>query len=630
MSGSKRPPRSSQPSIAYKAREASFDLGDSVFERQVHASAHADKRTQSKVDAEVNTHEILSTTELISAVGQIWDRVSEKSNTCSSGSQNNVVVGDLAEEDVRVLGLKRNGGTYFDVDVKTGGNVTNLWRPKLEFLTITQKMSKFGPCSKNFACPLFKHGWMNGMLRLESPYSVNASKIVDDKKTDKMYNSVSTTSQREGCIPGDATDAGNNIDLKSDDFSSAMFKPKDASLEDLMKMGMKTGTVGSLHFDYFRAYRDSNVIGSASKASRSISFVDYYVKILVPHTNSNGTFQCNADDNIMDNNIRKQHHEYVAEDKNVIDIRSSACEGPCYGVAKQEHAYAGAFSGIFVSLCLHPVDTIKTVSQSYHAGQKSVCDIGRSIVSERGVNGLYRGISSNIASSAPISAIYTFTYESVKGSLLPLFSKEYHSLAHCIAGGSASVATSFVFTPSERIKQQMQIGSRYHNCWSALIGIIGSGGLRSLYTGWTAVLCRNVPHSVIKFYTYESLKQLILPSQKSTAQPSTLQTLFCGGLAGSTAAFFTTPFDVVKTRLQTQIPGSMNQYDSVFHTLKEIGKNEGLKGLYRGLVPRLVMYMSQGALFFTSYEFFKGLFSLRVSQFAAQRIQFKEDDSTPL
>lgn len=40
-----------------------------------------------------------------------------------------------------------------------------------------------------------------------------------------------------------------------------------------------------------------------------------------------------------------------------------------------------------------------------------------------GVTGLYRGISSNIASSAPISAVYTFTYESVKGALLPLLPK---------------------------------------------------------------------------------------------------------------------------------------------------------------------------------------------------------------
>ena len=29
---------------------------------------------------------------------------------------------------------------------------------------------------------------------------------------------------------------------------------------------------------------------------------------------------------------------------------------------------------------------------------------------------------------------------------------------------------------------------------------------------------------------------------------------------------------------------------------------EGLPGLYRGLVPRLFIYLSQGAIFFTAYE----------------------------
>jgi hypothetical protein len=40
-----------------------------------------------------------------------------------------------------------------------------------------------------------------------------------------------------------------------------------------------------------------------------------------------------------------------------------------------------------------------------------------------GVLGLYGGLASKIACSAPISAIYTSTYEIVKGALLPTMPK---------------------------------------------------------------------------------------------------------------------------------------------------------------------------------------------------------------
>ncbi|EYU23473.1 hypothetical protein ABFS82_01G073000 [Erythranthe guttata] len=325
----------------------------------------------------------------------------------------------------------------------------------------------------------------------------------------------------------------------------------------------------------------------------------------------------------------KPQYAFAKQEHAEVKFSLSEKEKPQYAFAKQEHAFAGAMAGIFVSLCLHPMDTIKTVIQSCPADQKALHTIGRSIITERGVSGLYRGISSNILSSAPISAVYTFTYESVKKSLLPMLPKEYHSLAHCAAGGCASIATSFIFTPSERIKQQMQVGSHYRNCWNALIQVVKNGGLPSLYTGWAAVLCRNVPHSIIKFYTYERLKQMMLPSNQSNAEANIVQTLVCGGLAGSTASLFTTPFDVVKTRLQTQIPGSTAQYNGVYNTLTEIGKREGLKGLYRGLTPRLVMYMIQGALFFASYESFKRLLSLEVSKSTFHHVH-KEDNSTVL
>ncbi|KAJ1406012.1 Mitochondrial substrate/solute carrier [Sesbania bispinosa] len=184
--------------------------------------------------------------------------------------------------------------------------------------------------------------------------------------------------------------------------------------------------------------------------------------------------------------------------------------------------------------------------------------------------------------------------------------KPCHFLAkqeHAFSGALAGICVSLCLHPFDTIKTVIQSCRAEHRS----IFYIGKSIVSD--RGWGAVLCRNIPHSIVKFYTYESLKQ----AMPSNIQSNTFQTLVCGGLAGSTAALFTTPFDVIKTRLQTQIPGSMNQYDSVLHALYKISKSEGLKGLYRGLTPRLIMYMSQGSLFFASYEFFKRVFSLEAS-----------------
>jgi len=52
--------------------------------------------------------------------------------------------------------------------------------------------------------------------------------------------------------------------------------------------------------------------------------------------------------------------------------------------AENKHALAGALAGTLVSLCLHPVDTLKTVIQANVSGQKSTYHILRTIISERG------------------------------------------------------------------------------------------------------------------------------------------------------------------------------------------------------------------------------------------------------
>lgn len=63
--------------------------------------------------------------------------------------------------------------------------------------------------------------------------------------------------------------------------------------------------------------------------------------------------------------------------------------------------------------------------------------------------------------------------------LIKRFPPKAHAAAHCIAGGMASVATSFVYTPAECIKQRVQIGL-YPHAWSALKNTIQNEGFLKL------------------------------------------------------------------------------------------------------------------------------------------------------
>ncbi|KAH0648825.1 mitochondrial aspartate-glutamate transporter AGC1 [Solanum tuberosum] len=650
MAGGSQPRQSDKPSIRYRCNlldGALFEITD--LDRQSNAPISSGNKENPR-NSDSESSEIMSTSELISAVGSIWDSaarpvtriLSKASSRCNNTDhqENNIFGYSTADKISGVCFSPPDHSIPVNVDSDTDSSPLQL--ANVEQLTANQKVSFFGPLlgssslqsvlhdrstmhpetrkAKDFVNYLQNvYGWMHEASLLKFKQQLNCASIGCHENR-KCTIEDTTNSPLSCCSVVDTVNADCRTDRE---------EPAGSLLSQIAKHDeidrVSTGTSSLRHYNEVFHDKKSNTLEISCSENKSV-FHEYSV---TPTCSASVDDKVNAKDHIYDSAINEKV-ELEEELSSEVQI-SVAKEKPRYALAKQEHAFAGAMAGIFVSLCLHPVDTIKTVIQSCPNDQKPLYYIGRSFISERGVTALYRGISTNLASSAPISALYTFTYESVKGTLLPLFPKECHSFAHCLAGGCASIATSFIFTPSERIKQQMQVGSHYKNCWDALIVIIRSGGLPSLYAGWKAVLWRNIPHSIIKFYTYERLKELRLSSVQLRNQNDTLMTLACGGLAGSTAALFTTPFDVVKTRLQTQIPGSTTQF-GVFGTLQEIAKREGLKGLYRGLSPRLIMYMTQGALFFASYESFKKIFSLDIPQPKTETVPYehKEDDPAML
>ncbi|KAI3974917.1 hypothetical protein MKX01_005028 [Papaver californicum] len=609
---------------------SSFDI--SGFEQNVNESISDSHDSESK-----SSTGILSTADFVSAVGGLWNcanqglsvlqpkGIGRYSDSCSVNVKENVLLySDGDRNDKENASITEGGGNvYFNSTVATGCSSSS----KFEFISVVQKISMFESYCGNDRGSLFRRYIRRDSLELNKLVSVtipfdlgnvyrwmNGSAVVDMKNMDTLSQNEFTKSGETFSFEGKSTIL-DNLTMKDVVSDSGLTECQDTSPQKIVGLAENVGVpVTSLCSEYF--LRPVEATSVVSRIPNSTLGSDCYVDDLVLDDGENE--DCES---MPDNESSKKHiTELHLENEPTSELCSGTKNQLIHTLAKKRHAFAGALAGTFVSLCLHPVDTIKTVIQAQSTVQKPISGIVGSIISDRGVSGLYRGIASNVASSAPISAVYTFTYESVKAYLVPLLPQEYRSVSHCTAGGCASIATSFIFTPSERIKQQMQVSSQYRNCWTALVSILKHGGFPSLYAGWGAVLCRNIPHSVIKFYTYESLKQLFLSSTQST-YPNTFQTLICGGLAGSTAALFTTPFDVVKTRLQTQIPGSLRKYDGVFHALSQIAKDEGLKGLYRGLTPRLIMYVTQGALFFASYECLKAAFCSEVPKFLGPTIQ---------
>lgn len=87
-------------------------------------------------------------------------------------------------------------------------------------------------------------------------------------------------------------------------------------------------------------------------------------------------------------------------------------------------------------------------------------------------------------------------------------------------------------------------------------------------------------------------------------------TSISGALAGFIAGVVVCPLDVAKTRFQAQ--GTLHKYTGPLQALRKIWTDEGIRGLYRGLVPITCGYFPTWMIYFTCYERFKKIYSINL------------------
>ncbi|KAG9450475.1 hypothetical protein H6P81_010440 [Aristolochia fimbriata] len=193
-------------------------------------------------------------------------------------------------------------------------------------------------------------------------------------------------------------------------------------------------------------------------------------------------------------------------------------------------------------------------------------------------------------------------------------------LCNAGAGAASGAIAATVVCPLDVIKTRLQVHGIKQMPKSGLGGnliitgleqIIKNEGFRGLYRGLSPTILALIPNWAVYFTVYEHLKGLLVSNVDGNHQPPVVAHLISASSAGAATAFATNPLWVVKTRLQTQgMRTGVVPYTSIISALRRIAHEEGIRGLYSGLLPALAG-VSHVAIQFPAYEKIKSYLASR-------------------
>lgn len=180
------------------------------------------------------------------------------------------------------------------------------------------------------------------------------------------------------------------------------------------------------------------------------------------------------------------------------------------------------------------------------------------------------------------------------------------------AGGGAGAITKTAVAPLERTKILLQVQGmkslgkdksefKYKGVMGTMRTVVQEEGFLALYAGNGANVLRVIPVYALKFSFNEQFKDMVrTPGQDLNFS----QLIMAGTMAGLFQTCVTYPLETVRTRL-TLGAGLGAKYNGIVDVLRQTVRQEGFRGLYKGIGPTFLSGSPYVGLQMTFYEIFK-------------------------
>ncbi|XP_024296379.1 mitochondrial glycine transporter B isoform X3 [Oncorhynchus tshawytscha] len=262
----------------------------------------------------------------------------------------------------------------------------------------------------------------------------------------------------------------------------------------------------------------------------------------------------------------------------------------------------GSLSGTCSTLLFQPLDLVKTRLQTLQNTMKpgapkvGMMTVLIQVIRTESFLGLWKGVSPSFVRCIPGVGIYFSTFYSLKQHYFQEGRAPNAGEAVLLGAGARAVA-GVCMLPVTVIKTRFESGRyNYVSVLGALKSVCETEGPRALFSGLTATMLRDAPFSGIYVMFYSQAKRS-LPPEVSSSPYAPLGNFGCGVMAGVLASVVTQPADVVKTHIQVS-PAHWTTKDAIRYIYTE----HGLRGFFRGAVPRSLRRTLMAAMAWTVYE----------------------------